>query len=155
MGILSVLCLSLRAWLRNLRRSCWRVTTGNPKICFFSVTVGRCLLTSTTFRTPSIRHSRKWALTNTEEGRGLVWHSTRHTFNSLMRGKIDTGKLMRIVGHSNESTNLRYVHALPEDLVAVRTVQESIFAGVKKPDPQAQVQVSSQGEGCIEKEVPR
>jgi integrase len=87
--------------------------------------------------------------------RGLVWHSTRHTFNSLMRGKIDTGKLMRIVGHSSESTNLRYVHALPEDLVAVRTVQESIFAGVKKPDPQAQVQVSSRGEGFIEKEVMR
>jgi integrase len=61
--------------------------------------------------------------------RGLVWHSTRHTFNSLMRGKIDGGKLMRIVGHSNERTNLMYTHALPEDLVAVRTVQESIFAG--------------------------
>lgn len=29
--------------------------------------------------------------------RGLVSHSTRHTFNSLMRGKIDGGKLMRIV----------------------------------------------------------
>jgi integrase len=66
--------------------------------------------------------------------RGLVWHSTRHTFNSLMRGKIDGGKLMRIVGHSNERTNLMYTHALPEDLVAVRTVQESIFAVVKKPE---------------------
>lgn len=70
--------------------------------------------------------------------RGLVWHSTRHTFNSLMRGKIDGGKLMRIVGHSNERTNLMYTHALPEDLAAVRNVQESIFAVVKKPEPQEQ-----------------
>lgn len=68
--------------------------------------------------------------------RGLVWHSTRHTFNSLMRGKIDGGKLMRIVGHSNESTNLRYVHSLPEDLVAVRGIQESIFSIAKEPDTQ-------------------
>ena len=70
--------------------------------------------------------------------RGLVWHSTRHTFNSLMRGKIDGGKLMRIVGHSNERTNLMYTHALPEDLAAVRNVQESIFAVVNKPGPQEQ-----------------
>ena len=70
--------------------------------------------------------------------RGLVWHSTRHTFNSLMRGKIDGGKLMRIVGHSNERTNLMYTHALPEDMVAVRNVQESIFAVVKKQEPQEQ-----------------
>lgn len=60
--------------------------------------------------------------------RGLVWHSTRHTFNSLMRGRIDTGKLMQIVGHRQEATNVLYTHVLPEDLVAVRTVQESIFA---------------------------
>jgi integrase len=70
--------------------------------------------------------------------RGLVWHSTRHTFNNLMRGKIDSGKLLRIVGHTSESTNLRYVHALPEDLVAVRNVQEAVFAFVKKPEPQIQ-----------------
>ncbi len=60
---------------------------------------------------------------------------------------------MRIVGHSNESTNLRYVHTLPEDLVAVRGIQESIFAVVKKPDPQVKVQASSEIEGFIEKEV--
>jgi integrase len=59
--------------------------------------------------------------------RCLVWHSMRHTFNSLMRGRIDGGKLMRIVGHRQESTNMLYTHALPEDLVAVRSVQEDIF----------------------------
>ena len=72
--------------------------------------------------------------------RGLVWHSTRHTFNSLMRGKIDGGKLMKIVGHRNESTNLRYVHTLPEDLVAVRGIQESIFSVATKPNSQAKVE---------------
>jgi integrase len=73
--------------------------------------------------------------------RGLVWHSTRHTFNGLMRGKIDGGKLMKMIGHSNESTNLRYIHALSEDLVAVRGIQESIFSVAKKPD------IQTNGEG--------
>ncbi len=59
--------------------------------------------------------------------RGLVWHSMRHSFNSIMRGRIDGVKLMRIVGHRQESTNLLYTHALPEDLIAVRAVQEGIF----------------------------
>ena len=60
--------------------------------------------------------------------RGLVWHSTRHTFNSLMRGRVDAGKLMQIVGHRQEATNILYTHVLPEDLVAVRAVQEGIFS---------------------------
>lgn len=67
--------------------------------------------------------------------RGLVWHSTRHTFDSLTRGKIDGGRPMRIVGHSSERTNLVYTHALPEDLAAVRTVQESVFAVANEPKP--------------------
>jgi integrase len=60
--------------------------------------------------------------------RGIVWHSTRHTFNSLMRGRIDSGKLMQIVGHRQEATNMLYTHVLPEDLVAVRAVQEGVFS---------------------------
>ena len=64
----------------------------------------------------------------TRKQRGLVWHSTRHTFNSFMRGRIDAGKLMQIVGHRQEATNILYTHVLPEDLVAVRTVQERFFA---------------------------
>jgi integrase len=60
--------------------------------------------------------------------RGIVWHSTRHIFNSLMSGRIDAGKLMQIVGHRQEATNMLYTHILPEDLVAVRVAQESIFS---------------------------
>jgi integrase len=85
--------------------------------------------------------------------RGLVWHSTRHTFNSLMRGKIDGGKLMRIVGHRNESTNLRYVHTLPEDLIAVRGIQESIFSVVEKQSQQATEKRSIGDESFMEKET--
>ncbi len=31
--------------------------------------------------------------------RVLVWHSLRHTFNSVMKGRIDSAKLMKVVGH--------------------------------------------------------
>ncbi len=70
--------------------------------------------------------------------RRLVWHSTRHTFNSLMRGKIDGGKFQRIVGHSSERTNLSHTHAFPEDLAVVRNVRESIFAVTGKPERREQ-----------------
>ncbi len=59
--------------------------------------------------------------------RVLVWHSFRHTFNSVMKGRIDSAKLMKVVGHRQESTNLLYSHALPKDLEDVREVQESLI----------------------------
>ena len=59
--------------------------------------------------------------------RRLVFHSTRHTFNSIMRGRIDSGKLFRITGHRQESTNIIYTHILPRDLEEVRAVQEEIL----------------------------
>ncbi|MGA2615039.1 MAG: tyrosine-type recombinase/integrase [Spirochaetia bacterium] len=60
--------------------------------------------------------------------RRLVFHSTRHTFNSIMRGRIDSGKLFRITGHRQESTNIIYTHVLPKDLEEVRAVQEEILS---------------------------
>jgi integrase len=63
----------------------------------------------------------------TRRKRVLVWHSLRHTFNSVMKGKIDSAKLMKVVGHRQESTNLQYTHALPQDLEDVRAVQESLI----------------------------
>jgi len=63
--------------------------------------------------------------------RRLVFHSTRHTFNSIMRGRIDSGKLFRITGHRQESTNIIYTHVLPRDLEEVRAVQEEILSASK------------------------
>ena len=62
--------------------------------------------------------------------RVLVWHSLRHTFNSIMKGKVDSAKLMKVVGHRQESTNLQYTHALPQDLEDVRILQESLIGKV-------------------------
>ena len=59
--------------------------------------------------------------------RVLVWHSLRHTFNSVMKGRIDSAKLMKVVGHRQESTNLLYSHALPKDLEDVRELQEALI----------------------------
>ncbi len=59
--------------------------------------------------------------------RVLVWHSLRHTFYSIMKGRIDSAKLMKVVGHRQESTNLQYTHALPRDLEEVRALQEDLI----------------------------
>lgn len=59
--------------------------------------------------------------------RVLVWHSLRHTFNSVMKGRIDSAKLMKVVEHRQESTNLLYSHALPKDLEDVRVLQEALI----------------------------
>jgi hypothetical protein len=45
-----------------------------------------------------------------------------------MRGRIDSGKLFRITGHRQESTNIIYTHVLPKDLEEVRAVQEEILS---------------------------
>lgn len=39
----------------------------------------------------------------TRRRRVLVWHSLRHTFNSVMKGRIDSAKLMKVVGHRQVS----------------------------------------------------
>jgi integrase len=62
--------------------------------------------------------------------RVLVWHSLRHTFNSVMKGKVDSAKLLKVVGHRQESTNLQYTHALPQDLEDVRVLQENLIGNV-------------------------
>ncbi len=62
--------------------------------------------------------------------RVLVWHSLRHTFNSVMKGKVDSAKLMKVVGHRQESTSLQYTHALPQDLEDVRAQQENLIGKV-------------------------
>jgi integrase len=62
--------------------------------------------------------------------RVLVWHSLRHTFNSVMKGKVDSAKLMKVVGHRQESTNMQYTHALPQDLEDVRALQENLIGKV-------------------------
>jgi len=63
----------------------------------------------------------------TRRKRVLVWHSLRHTFNSVMKGKVDSAKLMKVVGHRQESTSLQYTHALPQDLEDVRALQENLI----------------------------
>ena len=44
---------------------------------------------------------------------------------------VSAGKLFRITGHRQESTNIIYTHVLPRDLEEVRAVQEEIILSDK------------------------
>jgi integrase len=51
----------------------------------------------------------------TQRERGITFHSWRHFFNSMLRGKLPDEKLKLMTGHKTEEMTERYSHALPED----------------------------------------
>lgn len=66
-----------------------------------------------------------------EEGerkrRNLIFHSYRHGFNTLVRGKVPDEQLRRVTGHRTLAMSDNYDHAGPEQLKDVAAVQEKIF----------------------------
>ena len=60
--------------------------------------------------------------------RNLVFHSYRHGFNTLVRGKVPDEQLRRVTGHKTISMSDNYDHAAPEHLADVKAAQESLFA---------------------------
>lgn len=60
--------------------------------------------------------------------RNIVFHSYRHGWNTLMRGKIPDEQLRRVVGHKTIDMSNTYDHARPEHLADVKAAQESLFA---------------------------
>jgi len=62
------------------------------------------------------------------EKRELSFHTWRHTFNSLMRGKIHDSKLQRITGHKTQEMTEHYTHFNIEDFRDVRERQEEYFS---------------------------
>ncbi|MBA7658555.1 hypothetical protein ES703_66511 [subsurface metagenome] len=59
--------------------------------------------------------------------RNLNYHSWRHTFNTLMRGKIPDAKLQRLTGHRNVRILENYTHFSIDDFKDVLMIQEKYF----------------------------
>ncbi len=59
--------------------------------------------------------------------RNITFHSWRHTFISMLRGKIADEDLKMIVGHSNISTTEKYTHFIENRLEKSRNIQNTIF----------------------------
>ena len=67
----------------------------------------------------------------TEEERArrvLLFHSYRHGFNTMVRGKVPDEQLRRVTGHKTLAMSDNYDHAGPEHLLDVRKVQEKLFS---------------------------
>ena len=60
--------------------------------------------------------------------RYITFHSWRHFYNSLMRGKIHDAKLRRLTGHKTLEMTERYTHFELEDFQDVMKVQEEYFS---------------------------
>ena len=67
----------------------------------------------------------------TEEERArrvLLFHSYRHGFNTLVRGKVPDEQLRRVTGHKTLAMSDNYDHAGPDQLKDVAAVQELLFS---------------------------
>ena len=60
--------------------------------------------------------------------RVLVFHSYRHGFNTLIRGKIPDEQLRRVTGHKTLTMSDNYDHAGAEHLGDVLAAQEGLFS---------------------------
>jgi integrase len=59
--------------------------------------------------------------------RNLSYHSWRHTFNTLMRGRIADAKLQKLTGHRSVRMVDNYTHFRVEDFSDVLKIQEEYF----------------------------
>jgi len=71
-------------------------------------------------------------MTNEERiARSIDFHSWRHWFNSMIRGKASDVALRSAIGHSTEAMTENYFHQLESHLIEVREAQEKAFRGLK------------------------
>jgi integrase len=61
------------------------------------------------------------------EERNITFHSWRHLYNSLMRGKIHDSKLQRLTGHQTKEMVEHYTHFNINDYQDVLRIQEDYF----------------------------
>lgn len=59
--------------------------------------------------------------------RVLLFHSYRHGFNSIVRGKVPDEQLRRVTGHRTVAMSDMYDHPRPEMLADVAGVMEAVF----------------------------
>jgi integrase len=60
--------------------------------------------------------------------RNIVYHSLRHTFNTVMRGRIPDAKLQSLTGHRTKRMLEHYTHWQLEDYKDVLEAQEQYFS---------------------------
>ena len=58
--------------------------------------------------------------------RNVSFHSWRHFYNSLLRGRIADAKLRRLTGHLSPSMTERYTHFQREDFADVIQIQKEL-----------------------------
>ena len=58
--------------------------------------------------------------------RNLSFHSWRHFYNSLLRGRIPERKLQRLTGHRSLAMTERYSHFKVDDFRDVLSIQEEL-----------------------------
>ena len=63
--------------------------------------------------------------------RVLVFHSYRHGFNTMVRGKVPDEQLRRVTGHKTLAMSDNYDHPAPEQLKDIAAVQETLFGAAK------------------------
>ena len=63
---------------------------------------------------------------NERKLRNVTFHSWRHFYNSLLRGRIADAKLRRLTGHLTPSMTERYTHFSREDFADVIQIQEEL-----------------------------
>ena len=62
------------------------------------------------------------------EGRNITFHSWRHLYNSLMRGRVPDSKLQRMTGHQTKEMVEHYTHFKLSDYQEILEVQEEYFS---------------------------
>jgi integrase len=62
------------------------------------------------------------------EERNITFHSWRHLYNSLMRGRIHDSKLQRLTGHQTKEMIEHYTHFNISDFQDVLQIQEEYFS---------------------------
>jgi len=72
--------------------------------------------------------SRVGILEADQKSRNLCFHSWRHGFNTLVRGKVPDEQLRRATGHKTLAMSDNYDHAGAEHLADVLAVQEQLFS---------------------------
>ena len=60
--------------------------------------------------------------------RNITFHSWRHFYNSMMRGKVHDAKLQRLTGHRTLAMTEHYTHFSIDDFKDVLNIQESYFS---------------------------
>jgi integrase len=69
----------------------------------------------------------RMGITETERKlRNLTFHSWRHFYNTMLRGRIPDSKLQKLTGHRTQAMTERYSHFTMDDFQDVRAIQEEL-----------------------------